>query len=131
MIRFLLPILIFYSLVTISPVQAGDLRMANRHGAYGVEIAINRNPPVVGDNRIEISITDGNGRRVSEAQILVNYYMPPMPRMAPMNYTIPAKVEGDTYRATMHFIMEGPWIIALKITLAGKRFTAKFNVQAR
>jgi hypothetical protein len=85
----------------------------------------------VGDNRIEISITDGNGRRVSEAQILVNYYMPPMPRMAPMNYTIPAKVKGDTYRATMHFIMEGPWIIALKITLAGKRFTVKFNVQAR
>ena len=45
--------------------------MANRHDAYVVEIAINRNPPIVGDNRIEIAITDGNGRRVSDAQVVV------------------------------------------------------------
>ena len=131
MIRFLLPVLILFSLFAASPVQAGDLRMANRHGAYVVEIAINRNPPIVGDNRIEISITDGNGRRVSEAQVLVNYYMPPMPRMAPMNYTTPAKLKGDTYQATMHLIMDGPWIIALKITQGGKRSTSKFHINAR
>ena len=131
MIRFLLPILILFSLVAVSPVRAGDLRMANRHGAYVVEIAINRNPPIVGDNRIEIAITDGNGRRVSEAQVLVNYYMPPMPRMAPMNYTTPATLKGDTYQATMHLIMDGPWIIALKITLGGKRSTVKFHINAR
>ena len=93
--RFIPLLLILFSLIAVSPVQAGDLRMANRHGAYVVEIAINRNPPIVGDNRIEISITDGNGRRVSEAQVLVNYYMPPMPRMAPMNYTTPAKIKGE------------------------------------
>ena len=129
--RFLPILLILFSLVAASPVRAGDLRMANRHGAYVVEIALNRNPPIVGDNRIEVSITDGNGRRVSDAQVLVNYYMPPMPRMVPMNYTIPAKLKGDTYQAVMHLIMDGPWIIALKITLGGKTTTAKFNVQAR
>jgi hypothetical protein len=131
MIRFLLSILIFFPLVAVSPGHAGDLRMANRHGVYVVEIAINRNPPIVGDNRIEISITDPNGRRVTEAQLLVNYYMPPMPRMAPMNYIIPAKLKGDTYQATMHLIMDGPWIIALKITLGGKMSTSKFHINAR
>ena len=129
--RFIPFFLILFSLVAVSPVRAGDLRMANRHGAYGVEIAINRNPPIVGDNRIEITITDGNGRRVSEAQLLVNYYMPPMPRMAPMNTTTPAKLKGDTYQATMHLIMDGPWIIALKITLGGKMSTSKFHINAR
>jgi hypothetical protein len=130
-IQFLLSILIFFLLVAASTIQAGDLRMANRQGAYGVEIAINRNPPIVGDNRIEISITDGNGRRVSEAQVLVNYYMPPMPRMAPMNYTTPATLKGDAYQAVMHLIMDGPWIIALKITQGGQRSTVKFHINAR
>ena len=46
-----------------------------------------------------------------------------MTRMAPMNYTIPAKLKGDAYQATMHLIMDGPWIIALKITLGGNRST--------
>ena len=131
MIRFLLSILIFFPLFTASPVQAGDLRMAKQHGTSVVEIAINRNPPIVGDNRIEISITEENGRRITEAQVLVNYYMPPMPRMAPMNYTIPAKLQGGTYQATMHLIMDGPWIIALKITQGGKMSTSKFHINAR
>jgi hypothetical protein len=129
--RFVPFFLIFFSLAAVSPLRAGDLRMAKRHGAYGVEIAINRNPPIVGDNQIEISITEGNGRRVSEAQVLVNYYMPPMPRMAPMNYTIPARLKGAAYQAVMHLIMDGPWIIALKITLGGKRSTVKFHINAR
>jgi hypothetical protein len=131
MIRFLLSILIFFPLIAASPVQAGDLRMAQQHGAYVVEIAINRNPPIVGDNRIKISIKDGAGRRVSEAQVLVNYYMPPMPRMAPMNYTTPAALKGDAYRAVLHLIMDGPWIIALKITVGGQRSTVKFHINAR
>ncbi len=131
MSRFVPFFLILFSLIAASPVLAGDLRMANRHGTDVVEIAINRNPPIVGDNGIEISITDGNGRRVSEAQVLVNYYMPPMPRMVPMNYTIPAKLKGNTYQATLHLIMDGPWIIALKITQGGKMSTSKFHINAR
>ena len=129
MIKLVLPLLILFSLAAAYPVEAVEAR--KMMGEYEVGIIINRNPPSLGDNPIEIEIRGPGGRRITEAQILVNYYMPPMPRMAPMNYTIPAKVKGDTYRATMHFIMEGPWIIALKITLAGKRFTVKFHINAR
>ena len=57
--------------------------------------------------------------------------MPPMPRMAPMNYTTPATLKGATYQAVMHLIMDGPWIIALKITQGGQRSTVKFHINAR
>jgi hypothetical protein len=63
--------------------------------------------------------------------VLVNYYMPPMPRMAPMNYTTDAKLKGKKYKATMNLIMSGPWVIAVKITLDGKTTTAKFNIDAQ
>ena len=57
--------------------------------------------------------------------------MPPMPRMVPMNYITDAKLKGEKYKATMNFIMSGPWIIAIKINHAGKISTAKFNVDAQ
>jgi len=51
--------------------------------------------------------------------------------MAPMNYVTDAKLKGEKYRATMNFIMTGPWIIAIKISHAGRMSTAKFNVDAQ
>jgi hypothetical protein len=127
-IRFLLPILVLFSMAA-PPVQALESRKTM--GDYEVGITINRNPPSVGDNPIEIEIKGPGGRRLTAAQVLVNYYMPPMPRMAPMNYIIPATLKGDKYQATMHLIMDGPWIIALKITLGEKRSTVKFHINAR
>jgi hypothetical protein len=127
-IRFLVPVLILFS-VTALPAEALEAR--NAMGDYEVGITINRNPPSVGENPIEIEIKGPGGRRITEAQVLVNYYMPPMPRMAPMNYLTPAALKGDRYRAVMHLIMDGPWIIALKITLGGKRSTVKFHINAR
>jgi hypothetical protein len=48
-----------------------------------------------------------------------------------MNYRIDAKLKGEKYRATMNFIMSGPWIIAIKITRQGKTVTTKINVDAQ
>lgn len=100
-------------------------------GEYEAEIKIDRYPPVLGDNKIEIEIKDAGGNRITDAKVLVNYYMPPMPRMAPMNYITDAKLKGEKYKAKMNFIMSGPWIIAIKINHAGKILTAKFNVDAQ
>ena len=100
-------------------------------GEYEAEVRMDRNPPSLGDNNIEIEIKDARGKPLTEAKVLVNYYMPPMPRMAPMNYKTDAKLKGEKYRATMNFIMSGPWIIAIKINHAGKISTAKFNVDTQ
>ena len=112
--------------------EAKNLEISRKAGEYQVEIVIDRNPPIaVGDNHIEIAIKDRAGKAVTDAQILINYYMPPMPRMAPMNYKTEAQMKKGKYYATMKFIMAGPWYIAVIINHGGKISTAKFNVDAQ
>jgi len=105
--------------------------LKRKAGEYDAEVKIDRHPLILGDNKIEIEIKDAGGKSITDAKVLVNYYMPPMPRMAPMNYKIDAKLKGEKYKVTMNFIMSGPWIIAIKINHAGKTSTAKFNVDAQ
>jgi len=119
-------ILILYSLTGTS--DAASLADSKRAGEYQVGIHIDRNPPIQGINNLEVEIRGADGAAVTDAKVLVNYYMPPMPRMAPMNYKIEAPFEGGKYRVAMNFIMEGPWYIAVKISHLGKTTTAKFNV---
>ena len=109
---------------------ADRLELKKKAGEYEVGISIDRNPPVVGDNTLEVTITDAAGNPLKEAKVLVNYYMPPMPRMAPMNYKEQAKFKKGKYVLEMSLIMAGPWIIILKITAGEKTTTAKFNFDA-
>jgi hypothetical protein len=126
---------IFAFIFTLSLISgiafARNYEVKKMAGEYETEVKIDRSPPVVGDNNIEIEIRDCGGKCIKDAKVLVNYYMPPMPRMVPMNYTTDAKLKGGRYRAKMNFIMSGPWIIAIKINHAGKTSTAKFNVDAQ
>ena len=66
------------------------------------------------------------GRRVS-----VNYYMPPMPGMVPMNYTIPAAPDGSGYTAKMNFIMTGPWNIVIRVESGGSPWRVTFPIDVR
>jgi hypothetical protein len=129
MIKLLL--LIPTLLLIAGPAFARDYEISKRVGKFQAEVKINRNPLIVGDNKIEIEIKDDEGKSVRDAEVLVNYYMPPMPRMAPMNYTTKAQLKGGIYKATMKFIMSGPWTIAIKLNQEGKRGTVKFNVDAQ
>jgi hypothetical protein len=99
-------------------------------GDYEIEIRIDRKPIVIGENHIEIEIKSG-GNIIKDAKVLVNYYMPPMPRMPPMNYKTDAKLKGDAYQATMDIIMSGPWIIVIKIYRGEKPVTTRINVDAQ
>lgn len=108
-----------------------DLELRQKAGGYAFRVTIDRNPPILGDNHVEIEIQDDDGTRITDARVVVNYYMPPMPRMAPMNYTTRAKWRGESYRATMRIIMAGPWIIRVLATHEGRRAAAKFNVDAQ
>src|SRR4030043_2003883 len=121
--------LILLLIPTIAKPKAYELK--KKAGEYDAEVKIDRYPPVLGDNKIEIEIKDAGGKSITDARELVNYYMPPMPRMVPMNYTVDAKLKGEKYKAKMNFIMSGPWIIAIKIDRGGKIKTVKFNVDAQ
>ena len=108
--------------------DAASIAESKRAGDYVVAIQIDRNPPIQGINNLEVEIRGADGAAVTDAKVLVNYYMPPMPRMAPMNYRVDAPFKGGKYRVAMNFIMEGPWYIVVKINHQGKAASAKFNV---
>ncbi len=112
----------------LAPAAAADLELRKEAGGYQVLLRIDRKPPVIGTNRIEVTIEDASGTEVTDAKVLVNYYMPPMPRMAPMNYKVETRLKDGKYVAKMKLIMSGPWIIAVKITRGGKTTTAKFSI---
>ena len=111
--------------------HAKGYEVKKKVGEFEAAVKMDKNPPILGDNHIEIEIKDSRGKNITDAKVLVNYYMPPMPRMAPMNYTTDSKLKGEKYRATMNFIMSGPWIIAIKIFLDGKVISTKVNVDAQ
>src|SRR4030067_3128643 len=123
--------LILCLLLTIGISYAAAYEAKKRAGEYEVEIRIDKNPPVVGENNLKIEIKDPAGRPITDSRVLVNYYMPPLPRMAPMNYRTDARLKGEHYRATMRLIMAGPWYIVVIITREGKTSTAKFTIDAR
>jgi len=117
--------------VTASVSFARDFTARKKIDGYTVDVAINRNPPIVAKNELLVGIKDALGKPVSDLKVMVNYYMPPMPGMAPMNYTVRASPKGDGYLVIMDLIMTGPWNIVVKTSVAGKRLSATFPIDVR
>lgn len=124
----LVAVLVF---VTNGLVYAKDYVVEKKAGEYDVKVKIDRNPPVVGDNTVEVEIKDPSGKHVSDAQVKIDYSMPAMPGMPPMNYKTEADPKGKVYTAKMHISMSGSWNVAVKITRDAKTSTMKFSMDAR
>jgi len=120
---------IYFVLLEVS--EARDFKVRKKAGGLTFDITLNRNPPVLGDNEIRIEIKDSQGNPFKEAKVFVNYYMPPMPGMPPMNYTIPTQLEDNEYRATMDLIMTGPWNIIIRLKDQGKFLKVVFPIDVR
>lgn len=110
---------------------AKDYEVKKKAGEYNVEVKIDKNPPVVGDNNITIGIKDASGKYVTDAKVKVEYSMPAMPGMPAMNYKADAALSGSEYKAKINFSMSGAWNVAVKITRGGKITAVRFNVDAR
>lgn len=128
--RFTLFLFMIFLFVPLA--EARELEVTRKVGDYKVDIVIDHNPPLaIGKNQIGIAIEDNGGNKVTDAKVLVNYFMPPMPRMAPMNYRTEAEFRKGKYHATMKFIMAGPWHIAILIERGGKTTSVRINVDAQ
>ena len=110
---------------------AKEYEVSKKAGDYDVVVKIDKNPPVVGDNRVDIEIRDASGKYVTDAKVKIDYGMSAMPGMPAMDYKTETELKGNTYRATMSLSMSGPWNIVLKITKAGKTSSMKFTVDAK
>jgi len=124
-------LLILAIILTDSASHARDFTARKKIDGYTVNMAINRNPPIVAKNELRVDIKDPQGKPAIDLTVMVNYYMPPMPGMAPMNYTVKATPKSDGYVVVMDLIMSGPWNIVVKTSVAGKRLTATFPIDVR
>ena len=134
--RFCFAVNLFSAAVMLLLLTAGGswargLKVERVVRSYHIEARIDRYPLVLGDNSIEIGLKDEAGQRISDAKVLVNYYMPPMPRMVPMNYKTLAHSESEAYVAKMNIIMAGPWYIKIIIKDKDRIVTTKFNLDAQ
>lgn len=102
---------------------AGDLSITLSAGGY---------PLIIGDNPMTIKITEASGKAVTDAKVGVRYYMPPMPGMAPMEYTVEGTPTGGGYGFTANIAMEGGWRVDINAVRGDKPApTVTFNVDAR
>jgi hypothetical protein len=107
---------------------AKDYVVMKKAGSYTVEVKLDKNPPIIGANKMDINITDDKGGNVTDATVVVEYIMPAMPGMPPMNYKAKAELKGSRYLANVNFSMSGAWAVNIKITRAGKTQVVKLNV---
>ena len=112
-------------------VFAKDYEATKKAGDLTIEMKIDRNPPAMGTNNMDIAVKDASGKALTDAAVAVEYGMPAMPGMPAMNYKTDAQLKGGTYKAAMNLSMSGSWNIAVKVTRAGKTQTAKFTIDAK
>jgi hypothetical protein len=103
--------------------SAGDLNIA---------LTVERYPLIKGDNFLTVKVVDAAGKSVMDAAVTVRYFMPPMPGMAPMDYTTQAVLKGNGYALSANVPMEGGWKVEVSVARVGKPVvTATFNLDAR
>jgi hypothetical protein len=129
--KSILFLIFFLFTIDVYWAQGRGLEVQKKVGDYDVLMRLDKHPPIQGDNPVEIEIKDLQGNPITDAKVLVNYYMPPMPRMAPMNYKTDAPFSKGKYKMTMNIIMSGPWVIRVLITRGGKTSMVKINVDAQ
>jgi len=112
-------------------VQAKDYEMTKKAGDLTVVVKIDKNPPVTGINKMYVAIRDGAGKDVTDAKVAVDYGMPAMPGMAPMNYKTSSTLKNKNYQADINFSMSGPWFINIKISRGSITQTVKLNVDIK
>jgi hypothetical protein len=125
-----LAVAVLMLLVVSGVAFAKNYEMSKKAGGFDVTMVIDKNPPVVGDNTVSVTVKDSTGKEVTDAKVVIDYSMPAMPGMPAMNYKTPAQVKGNEYTATINLSMSGAWNFAVKISQGSQTATAKFNVEA-
>ena len=105
--------------------------ITKKAGPYTVEMSLDKNPPVVGKNTMDIGLKDASGKAVTDAKLTVEYSMPAMPGMPAMNYKTEAESKREAYRAIISPSMAGSWNVAIRIVRAGKAETARFTIDVK
>jgi hypothetical protein len=103
-------------IVTSGLCWAEGYEVKGKAGSYAVVVTFDKSRPVLGTNRMKITITDAESRAVTDAQVRVESFMPsPGRKSSMMSYSTTAKPEGDKYEATIDLRMKGRWEVTISI----------------
>jgi multidrug efflux pump subunit AcrA (membrane-fusion protein) len=92
-------------------------------------------PPRTGENMLEVTVRDGNGQPVADADVTVTFFMPAMPTMNMPAMRSQAKLPpagGGVYRGAGQVMMAGRWDVTVDVSRGGQRLGSKqFAVVAK
>ncbi|MGA3083289.1 MAG: FixH family protein [Thermodesulfobacteriota bacterium] len=124
-------ILLLAVLLTAGVAWGKNFEITKKADDFTIKIVIDKNPPVVGDNNLTLTIKDSTGKNVIDAKVKLEYSMPAMPGMPAVNYKADAALKGNEYKAKMNFSMAGGWNMVIQITQAEKVKRVKLNVDVK
>ncbi len=85
-------------------------------------------PLVIGDNTIDVKITE-NGKLITDAtKVELKVFMPEMPGMPYMENTKLLAPKDDIYSGNVNFSMGGTWQIKIFIERGGKKYKHSSSV---
>jgi Cu(I)/Ag(I) efflux system membrane fusion protein/cobalt-zinc-cadmium efflux system membrane fusion protein len=85
-------------------------------------------PPKTGENSFEVTVKDAKGKPIADADVSVQFYMPPMPTMnmpAMRNTVKVAPAGGGVYRGSGEVMMGGRWDVTVSVTSQGQSLGSK------
>jgi membrane fusion protein, copper/silver efflux system len=89
-----------------------------KSGDLPLSFTTNPSPVHIGDNRIQVTVTNQQGQPVSPAQVQLTFNMS-MPGMRPATVPMTSRAEG-TYEAMINLGMAGQWDLTILFQRAGQ-----------
>lgn len=117
--------------LTVGSAWGKNFEVTKKVDDLTVKVDLDKNPPIVGDNNITITIKDASGKNVTDAKVKVDYGMPAMSGMPAMNYKTDALLKGSEYKGKLNFSMAGSWNLTVQISQAEKVKKVKLNVDVK
>jgi hypothetical protein len=83
-------------------------------GGMPVTVTLSPNPPIVGDNTLDVLVTDAGGKPMTGLKLMASVAMTSMD----MGTAKPKVTEGKDghYAVTVAFSMKGPWRVSVTVT---------------
>ena len=130
--KFYLPIVLTFLAVALVAGCSKGYQAQKSVDDLTVTLSAGSYPLVKGDNTLTVKATDATGKAVTDAQVAMKFYMPPMPGMAPMEFDQQGTLKGSAYAFTVNPPMEGGWKADVTVARTSKpATTATFNLDAR
>lgn len=124
--------LILMGLFLIAGLAYGmDYEVTKKAGDYSVEVKIDRNPPVVGDNNMMIWLKDVAGNYVKDANITIDYSKPTLLGLSEKKSNASAQPHENNYHAILEIPTQGLWNVTINIYHEEKKVSTKFSIDVK